>query len=333
MRVWMPTIETGTGAEVYATSLARGLEERGHSVDLDIVSHHYQYIPWLAPVRPRSGTDVTIANSWTAAAFAGNVPLVTIVHHVVHDPKLAPFKSSAQTLYHRLVVKPMELAALRKSATVVAVSNTTAAAIRTYLADVPVRTVLNGVDTQFFSPGVPKPIPTADRPIRLLFVGKPSRRKAFDLISQIVEELGDECHFTCIGSAPEKGLVMPAGDILGRVSGEALREAYRSSDFLLFPSRLEGFGYAAAEAMACGLPVVCSESGAVAEVVGPQEAGIAVSDDDPRSIANKLLAIWKKPEELQAKQLAARKRAVENFDEKMWVDGIEEVLKLTVGAS
>ncbi len=58
-----------------------------------------------------------------------------------------------------------------------------------------------------------------------------------------------------------------------------------------------------------------------------------MSDDDPRSIANKLLAIWKKPEELQAKQLAARKRAVENFDEKMWVDGIEEVLKLTVGAS
>jgi glycosyltransferase involved in cell wall biosynthesis len=326
MRIWMPTIATGTGAEVYARRLSKGLVERGHLVDLDIVPHRYQYFPWLAPIKPRGKTDVVVANSWTAAAFANCAPLVSIVHHVVHDPVLKGHKSILQTFYHRLFVKPMEQAALRRSAVVVAVSKTTAVNVREFLADVPIRTVFNGIDTRFFSPGVGLRSTNSDRPIQLLFVGKPSRRKAFDTVAEIVEQLGDECQFTCIGPKPEPGIRLPRGLVRGHVSKEDLREAYRNADFLLMPSRLEGFGYVAAEAMACGLPVVCTEGGAVAEVVNPPEAGIAVERCKPDLFVHQLRRVWRSRANLDAMRKAARKRAVEYLDESAWLDGMESVL-------
>lgn len=62
-----------------------------------------------------------------------------------------------------------------------------------------------------------------------------------------------------------------AGDdvrILGRVSEGELRALYNNARALLFPSITEGFGLPAAEAMACGCPVIASTGGAIPEVCG-----------------------------------------------------------------
>lgn len=323
----MPTIATGTGAEVYARRLAKGLLAKGHSVNLDIVPHRYQYFPWLAPIGPRDGTDLTIANSWSAAAFAGPAPLVTIIHHVVHDPVLKHHKTGAQAFFHRFLVKPMEQAAVNRSAAVIAVSQTTAINIHKYLSDVEVQTVLNGIDTKFFTPGELPKCHDAERPIELLFVGKPSRRKAFDTVAEIVEQLGEKCRFTCIGPAPEPGVILPSGIFRGQVSNEELRAAYRCADYLLMPSRLEGFGYAAAEAMACGLPVICTAGGAVAEIVGAPDCGIAVKRCEAGLFVQALLEAWSDAPGHASMRANARRRAVERLDELAWIDGVEEILR------
>ena len=326
MRIWMPTIATGTGAEVYVRRLAEGLVARGHCVDLDVVAHRYQYAPWLAGIAPCAGTDVILANSWSAAAFAGPAPLVTVLHHVVHDPALAGHKTHLQALFHRGFVKPMELAAIRRSTRIVAVSETSAASVRAHLADVPLQVVLNGIDTEFFQPGESAPQADPARPMNLLFVGKPSRRKAFDTVAAIVERMGADCRFTCVGPEPEPGLRLPHGDYRGRVSREDLREAYRAADVLLMPSHLEGFGYAAAEALACGLPVACVAGGAVAEVVDPPRCGLAVAGGDADAFVAGLRAIRAAPESHRAMRAAARQRAVQHLDEARWIDGMERVL-------
>ncbi len=334
MRVWMPTIATNTGAQVYAELLAQGLTDRGFKVDFDLLPQKFQYAPWLARAAAHPKTDVTIANSWSASAFSGKSALVTIVHHVVHDPMLAPYKTRLQALYHRMMVLPMERAALRRSAKVIAVSHATKEGITRHLGDVPVQTIANGIDTKFFTPKASHKPHDSTRPVKLLFVGKPSRRKGIELVQQLIRQLGKRCQLTIVGPPAEQGIKLQGADILGKVSRDRLLQAYRNADFLVFPSRLEGFGYVAAEAMACGLPVICIAGGAVDEVVCPPTGGIAL---DPQAgvedLAQEIMKLWSNPKKLATMRKTARERAVANFDYQRWLDDFEEMLVELDGAA
>lgn len=69
---------------------------------------------------------------------------------------------------------------------------------------------------------------------------------------------------------------------------EGLRNLFRESSFLVFPSRHESFGLVAAEAMACGLPVVCTNRTGPLDFFN-EKAGIAVDPDSIDQISNALL--------------------------------------------
>jgi glycosyltransferase involved in cell wall biosynthesis len=70
---------------------------------------------------------------------------------------------------------------------------------------------------------------------------------------------------------------------LGFMPEEDLPGLYSLADVLVFPSLYEGFGLPPLEAMACGTPVVTSDSSSLPEVVG--EAGLMVPADDPEALA------------------------------------------------
>lgn len=55
---------------------------------------------------------------------------------------------------------------------------------------------------------------------------------------------------------------------LGFVPDEALAPLYRGAEALVFPSLFEGFGLPLIEAMACGVPVLCSDTSSLPEVAG-----------------------------------------------------------------
>lgn len=65
-------------------------------------------------------------------------------------------------------------------------------------------------------------------------------------------------------------------DLRGYVPQPELVRLYRRAACLVFPTRYEGFGLPAAEAMACGTPVVARPDAAVREVVG--DAGVLTED-------------------------------------------------------
>jgi glycosyltransferase involved in cell wall biosynthesis len=67
---------------------------------------------------------------------------------------------------------------------------------------------------------------------------------------------------------------------VGHVPFEILRAIYGAADVLLFPSWYEGFGWPPLEAMASGLPVVCSNAGALPELVGDAARTAAPEDMD-----------------------------------------------------
>jgi len=75
----------------------------------------------------------------------------------------------------------------------------------------------------------------------------------------------------------------------GYVSDRDLPALYRNARALVFVSLYEGFGIPAAEAMACGLPVITSDRGALAEVVA--DAGLLVSPTDEEAIAAAMVRI------------------------------------------
>ncbi len=324
----MPVIKTGTGAEVYARELAKGLQDRGHSVSLDSVDHRYQYCPWLAPISPPPQCNAIVANSWSAVGFAtGSIPLVTVMHHVVHDPAITEYKTFAQRYFHRFFVRPMENAAMRKSTVVIAVSETTASAVRAFFPPVNLATVLNGIDTDFYVPRTNHtPAYGRDR-VRLLFVGKPSRRKGFDLVARLIDEFGDRAELIIVGQDGERGLPPVKGSWLGRVPRDELRLQYQMADFLLMPSRIEGFGYAAAEAMACGTPVVCLPGGAVAEITSPPNAAVLLDEGNVAGSVKTLIEIMAEPAKHRSMRYHARRIACDNLSKNRWIEDIEDALR------
>lgn len=69
---------------------------------------------------------------------------------------------------------------------------------------------------------------------------------------------------------------------LGFVADENLPALYNLAELFVFPSLYEGFGLPPLEAMACGTPIVTSDSSSLPEVVG--EAGLMVSGEDTKGL-------------------------------------------------
>jgi len=70
----------------------------------------------------------------------------------------------------------------------------------------------------------------------------------------------------------------------GRLEGEALAEAYASSDIFVFPSTTDTFGNVVLEAQASGLPVIVTAQGGPAENMIAQTTGLVVKGNCVKSL-------------------------------------------------
>jgi glycosyltransferase involved in cell wall biosynthesis len=95
--------------------------------------------------------------------------------------------------------------------------------------------------------------------------------------------------------------------VTGYVPGEDMPWLYNAAEILAFPSRYEGFGLPALEAMACGTPVVASDATSLPEVVG--EAGVLVPPEDVAAWAAALATLADDPARRRALAARGRERA------------------------
>jgi len=82
---------------------------------------------------------------------------------------------------------------------------------------------------------------------------------------------------------------------------------YNSAELFVYPSQYEGFGLPPLEAMACGVPVVTSNTSSLPEVVG--SAGTTVNVDNVEALAEAMVAVLVDPYKAQAMRAAGLQRA------------------------
>ena len=75
----------------------------------------------------------------------------------------------------------------------------------------------------------------------------------------------------------------------GYVADDDLPLWYSAAELLVFPSVYEGFGLPVVEAMACGTPVIASNSSSIPEAVG--DAGLLFAPDDVAALVNQMTAV------------------------------------------
>jgi glycosyltransferase involved in cell wall biosynthesis len=141
---------------------------------------------------------------------------------------------------------------------------------------------------------------------RLLLVGQGDQAQA---LRHQAQALGMSEHVRFVGFVPEADKV----------------RWYNLADVFVLPSRLEGFGLAAAEAMACGKPVVASRAASLPEVVAHGETGLLCDPDDPGDFAQAITRILRDRELAAAMGQAGRDRVRRFFQ---WDQSVFRTLAL-----
>lgn len=178
----------------------------------------------------------------------------------------------------------------------------------------------NGIDTEVFQP-LPhikrkpwKIITTAssDQPLKGLSV----------LLNALVQLRSEfpELHLLVIGKLKPDGVtekelnslqLADCVEFKTGISTEELVAAYAESKIAVVPSLYEGFGLPAGEALACGIPLICSDGGALPEVVG--SAALMVKAGDVSELVNAIRKLLNDDAMCEQLSLAGRAHSLQHL--------------------
>jgi glycosyltransferase involved in cell wall biosynthesis len=227
-----------------------------------------------------------LAHFQHALPLSSPCPAVVTIHDLSfeRDPKLMGLRD-------RLVFRTAVPRAARRADRVLAVSERTKRDL-IELYEIPAEKIVvtpNGVDSAFSPEG-----PTPNGTPYALVVGTLQPRKDPEAAIEALALLGD-ADLRLVFAGPDKGglgdaqRAADAAGLAGRVEFrghvplDELAALYRGAACLVFPSRYEGFGLPALEAMATGTPVVARTAGALPEVTG--DAAILVEERNAAALA------------------------------------------------
>ena len=170
--------------------------------------------------------------------------------------------------------------------------------------------VHHGVDTEFFRPAAASSDPVC------ITVG--SHLRDFETLRQalrIIWASNPRMRFIAIGTRSDKksyfpDVADPRIQFLDRVSDDQLLRAYQSASVAMFAFKQATANNAMVEAMACGLPVVATDSGGITEYI-TEEAGLLCPPQDPQALAAAALRLLGDADLRRAMSEASRQRALQ----------------------
>ncbi len=159
----------------------------------------------------------------------------------------------------------------------------------------------------------------------ILTVGHIIHRKGMDLLIQalkVAQERGSLLNLVIVGEGPEQANLSALAEKLG-VSGrvyfvgnqphERTLEFYRGCSFFVLASRAEGLPLVIVEAMANNKAVVATKVDGVPEIVQDGSTGLLVEPEDPQSLADAMVILFKDRELRGRFAQRGREQALKNF--------------------
>ncbi|MBW2291728.1 MAG: glycosyltransferase family 4 protein [Deltaproteobacteria bacterium] len=179
--------------------------------------------------------------------------------------------------------------------------------------------VWNGLDTDLYSPDPAVPKSESE----VLCVGRASDpNKGIRSLIEALAHTPEHVTLTLVDNDHPDNEVFKwaraAGvadrlSVTGRLPVDELIEHYRRAALVAVPSRYEGFGLPAVEAMACGTPVVACAAGALREVMQRAGGGITVPIDDAEALGAGITQLIGQPERRRSLAETGRARVEANF--------------------
>ena len=197
--------------------------------------------------------------------------------------------------------------------------------------------VLNGIDLDSFN----RDDNVEKKPYRIITTASADvPLKGLKFLIEAMTEIIDEipaAHLVVLGRAKKKGDIIKQisrlnlEDKISFHSGLSQSEVvslYSSSHICVIPSLYEGFGFGAGEAMACGLPLISTQSGGLKEVIG-QDA-VIIESESSKAIVKAVKDLFSNKEKQLALSRAGRKRMEDEFNWIKAAKAYEEIYSKTI---
>ena len=172
-------------------------------------------------------------------------------------------------------------------------------------------TVANGVADL---PPPPPPI-IGEGVRRVLFIGRLDKQKGFDTLIDAVRPLGDKIALGVVGASvvgdQSIGELPDNVTLLGWMNEAQIQQELAKVALVVVPSRWEGFGLVALEAMRAGRAVIASDVGGLPEVVENGVTGLLIPLENPATLRSAL--VEPSDDQLVAMGAAGRARFLDRF--------------------
>lgn len=195
-----------------------------------------------------------------------------------------------------------------------------------FMQDMDIRTIYNGLDTEVFRPsGTPPTSVTDGHPLVLGVCNAWYDWKGLDDMAALRELLPDDYEVMVVGVNEDQMHRLPEGITCIRRTDSVrqLAEIYSQADVFVNPSKVESFGMTTAEALSCGTPSIVYDTSACPEVVD-NLTGRVVPLGDVNALAKAVKEICSLPGR-EAMRQACRERAIRLFNRQ---DRYKEYLQL-----
>jgi glycosyltransferase involved in cell wall biosynthesis len=190
----------------------------------------------------------------------------------------------------------------------------------------------NAVETLLASLGV-----ASDERI-VLTVGRLSPEKGLDILlssfRDISADFGGKLRLIIVGDGPNRAELERLANHLGlasRVTFTGFRDDvagfYAAAELFVLPSHTEGAPMALLEAMAAGLPVVCSRVGGIPDIVTDGVDGVLVTPGDPRILSGAMRDLLTNTDLASVLSARARETVASRFAPEPWAISIENIYR------